>query len=74
VAESPDRPSDQETRQGEGVQRVRPPMPRWVKIFLAVVLIIVAALLISRALGVQHGPGMHGASAGTAVVSAISSS
>jgi hypothetical protein len=49
-------------------------MPRWVKIFLAVVLIIVAALLISRALGVQHGPGMHGASAGTAVVSAISSS
>jgi hypothetical protein len=49
-------------------------MPRWVKIFLVVVLVIAAALLISRALGVQHGPGMHSASAGTAMVSPTYSS
>lgn len=74
MAESPEDPSKQGTRTDRDARQVRPPMPRWVKIFLAVVLIIAAALLISRALGVQHGPGMHGASAGTAVVSATYSS
>lgn len=43
-------------------QSARPPMPRWVKVLLVIVLVIAAALLISSALGLEHGPGMHGAS------------
>lgn len=74
MAESSEEPSYQGTRTDGNARQTRPPMPRWVKIFLAVVLIIVAALLISRALGVQHGPGMHGASASTAFSSTTFSS
>ncbi|MCU1634663.1 MAG: hypothetical protein JWM61_3315 [Micrococcaceae bacterium] len=68
MTESPEHLSNQGTRTDGDARQVRPPMPRWVKIFLAVVLVIVAALLISRALGVQHGPGMHGASASAAAM------
>lgn len=74
MAESPENPSSQGTRTDGDARQVRPPMPRWVKILLGLVLVIAAALVISKALGLQHGPGMHGASAGTAVVSATSSS
>lgn len=39
----------------------RPPMPRWVKVLLIIVLVLAAALLISKALGLEHGSGMHSA-------------
>ena len=34
-------------------------MPRWVKLFIVVAIVLVLALLVSRLLGVQHGPGLH---------------
>jgi hypothetical protein len=34
-------------------------MPRWVKVFLIVGLVLLLILVISLVLGVKHGPGMH---------------
>ena len=34
--------------------------PRWVKVLVAAVLVLVLALVISKLAGVDHGPGMHG--------------
>lgn len=58
----PDGPTDEGFR---SARAARPPMPRWVKVLLVIVLVLVAALLVSRALGMEHGPGMHGAIAHT---------
>jgi hypothetical protein len=37
-------------------------MPRWVKVFLGVVLVLVALLVIGKVTGIggEHGPGRHG--------------
>lgn len=40
---------------------VRPPTPTWVKVFGLALVVLVAALLITRLAGVPHGPGMHDA-------------
>ena len=63
MAESSDRPPIDrvDTRTQADRRPPRPPMPRWVRVFLVIVLVIAAALVISQALGIQHGPGMHGA-------------
>ena len=37
-------------------------MPRWMKILIGAVLVVVAVLIISKLAGVEHGPGMHGGS------------
>jgi hypothetical protein len=37
-----------------------PGMPRWVKVFLIVMVLLALALLISALAGIQHGPGLHG--------------
>lgn len=43
--------------------RDRPPgVPRWVKVSAALILLVVAALVISRVAGVEHGPGLHSGS------------
>ena len=34
-------------------------MPRWVKVFIIVAIVLVLAFIASRLLGVQHGPGLH---------------
>lgn len=34
-------------------------MPRWVKVFLIIVVVLALALVITRLAGVQHGPGLH---------------
>jgi hypothetical protein len=34
-------------------------MPRWVKAFLIIAIILVVAFIVTRLLGVQHGPGLH---------------
>jgi hypothetical protein len=34
-------------------------MPRWVKVFLIVVIVLVVALVVSFLAGVGHGPGLH---------------
>ena len=34
-------------------------MPRWVKVFLIVAVILVVALVVSFLAGVQHGPRLH---------------
>ena len=36
-----------------------PPMPRWVKAFIAAVVILVLLFVASLLLGVEHGPGRH---------------
>ena len=38
-----------------------PPMPRWVKAFIAAVVILVLLFLGSMLFGVRHGPGRHAA-------------
>lgn len=35
-------------------------MPRWVKVFLIVVVVLAAAFVVTRLAGVEHGPGRHG--------------
>jgi hypothetical protein len=40
-------------------------MPRWVKVFIVVAIVLVLALLVSRLLGVEHGPGLHSPPGGT---------
>jgi hypothetical protein len=37
----------------------RPGMPRWVKVFGIIVIVLVLLFVISLLAGVQHGPGMH---------------
>jgi hypothetical protein len=34
-------------------------MPRWVKVFIIVAVVLALGFLVSRLLGVQHGPGLH---------------
>ena len=36
-------------------------MPRWVKAFIAAVVVLVVVFLISMLLGAEHGPGRHAA-------------
>ena len=36
-----------------------PGMPRWVKVFLIIGVILVLAFLISMFAGFRHGPGLH---------------
>ena len=36
-----------------------PGMPRWVKVFAAIAALLVLALVVSKVLGADHGPGMH---------------
>ena len=38
---------------------VRPGMPRWVKVFGIIVIVLVLLFVISLLAGVRHGPGMH---------------
>jgi hypothetical protein len=35
-------------------------VPTWVKLFIAIGVVVVAALIITQLAGVEHGPGMHG--------------
>jgi hypothetical protein len=39
----------------------RPPMPRWVKVFGLAIVLLVLVLLAAQLLGIEHGPGLHGA-------------
>jgi hypothetical protein len=36
-----------------------PGMPRWVKVFLVIAIVLALAFIVSRLLGLQHGPGLH---------------
>ena len=40
-------------------------MPRWVKAFIAAVVILVVLFLVSMLLGVEHGPGRHATGGGS---------
>ena len=40
-------------------------MPRWVKVLLIIAIILVLAIVVAFFAGVQHGPGLHGAPAGS---------
>lgn len=53
---SPSGSSD--TTAGPGV-RSQPGMPRWVKSFIAVIVVLVLAFLGVRLIGGDHGPGRH---------------
>ena len=35
-------------------------MPRWVKVAIAVVALLIVLLVVSQLAGIEHGPGMHG--------------
>lgn len=61
MPDSPEHPVTNDVADGKDQASRRPPMPRWVKVFLVIVLLIATALIVSQVLGVQHGPGMHGA-------------
>jgi hypothetical protein len=37
----------------------KPPMPRWVKVFAAIALLAIIALLVIVISGGEHGPGRH---------------
>jgi hypothetical protein len=47
----------------------RPPrMPVWVKVLLAIAILLIAAFVISRLVGVEHGPGLHSGQPGSVAV------
>ena len=48
-----------------------PPVPLWVKGFIAVVVILILLFVGSMLLGVQHGPGMHSALPGPRAATAM---
>jgi hypothetical protein len=35
-------------------------MPRWVKVFIVVGIVLVLGFIITVVAGIEHGPGMHG--------------
>jgi hypothetical protein len=35
-------------------------MPRWVKVFLIVAILLIVAFVVTKLAGVDHGPGLHG--------------
>ena len=39
-------------------------MPRWVKAFIIVAIVLALVLIVSLLLGVQHGPGLHSPAGG----------
>lgn len=44
-----------------------PAMPRWVKVFIGIIVVVLAMLVLLKIIGGGgHGPGRHRASAGTA--------
>jgi hypothetical protein len=50
----------------------RPPrMPRWVKVLLVIAILLIAGFLITRLVGVEHGPGLHNGQQGSAAVETI---
>ena len=52
-------PVEPDHRDAEPTPSGPPPMPRWVKAFIAAVVILVVLFLISMLLGAEHGPGRH---------------
>ena len=40
--------------------RDAPGMPRWVKVFIAVGIVLIALLVVMQFVGGDHGPGRHG--------------
>lgn len=49
----------------------RPGMPRWVKVFGLILVALLLVFLAAQLLGVEHGPGMHGAAGTAPEVSAV---
>lgn len=65
----PDQPDG--VRRAPGADREAPPgMPRWVKICLTVVGVLIALFLVAQltGLGGQHGPGRHMSGQGAIVI------
>jgi hypothetical protein len=57
-----DPPLHRDADDGTGVEPGRAPttgMPRWVKVFLIILILIVVAVIVSLIAGVQHGPRLH---------------
>jgi hypothetical protein len=50
---------DHDEEPGAGADGATTGMPRWVKISLIIAIVLVVALVVSRFLGVPHGPGLH---------------
>jgi hypothetical protein len=46
---------------GDTRQGTRSPagMPRWVKVFLIIVVLLALGFVVTRLAGVEHGPGLH---------------
>lgn len=45
----------------DGPPEPQPGTPRWVKVIGVIIVVVAIALAVSMLLGVEHGPGMHGA-------------
>jgi hypothetical protein len=52
----PDTGDDTAPRSGRGSTSG---MPRWVKVFMIIVIVLVLAFVVSLLAGVRHGPGLH---------------
>ena len=49
-----------ETRDPIEARQEAPGMPRWVKAFVAVGIVLIALLVVTQFVGGGHGPGRHG--------------
>jgi hypothetical protein len=50
---------DHDQDPGTGADRATTGTPRWVKVSLIIAIVLVVAFIVSRFLGIQHGPGLH---------------
>ena len=49
-----------ETQEPTPTPHHAPGMPRWVKVFIAVGIVLIALLVVTQLAGGDHGPGRHG--------------
>jgi hypothetical protein len=59
VADRPHYPDTEEEPGGGARRGLTTGMPRWVKVFLIIMMLLVLVLVVSLLAGVRHGPGLH---------------
>lgn len=62
MAELPEDPTSDDTAPGRKGPESAPRAPRWVIVLGIIALILLLAVAAQFVLGIQHGPGLHGAS------------
>jgi hypothetical protein len=74
MTDSPAQPDDLDQTGATGGQSPPAGMPRWVKVFAVIGIILVVVLLVALLVGGNHGPSRHTGDPGGSTVAAIADS